>query len=109
RADCHASRLDTAELVRMLRIFHACRHTRHELLLALGGDDTAAAIERLYGHGVRPDWWGVRPSDDPAALSAVERAVVSHDPYCLGVLLLGASTPEALAAARRASAGLGVV
>ncbi|MEJ2815967.1 5-dehydro-2-deoxygluconokinase [Caulobacter sp. CCG-8] len=87
----------------LLRLFDACRKTRHELLVEVilpKGMDTdshtvARAIRRLYAIGVRPDWWKLEPVADPAAWREIESAVNENDPLCRGVVLLGLSAPEA--------------
>ncbi|MFT4253354.1 MAG: 5-dehydro-2-deoxygluconokinase [Caulobacter sp.] len=87
----------------LLRLFDACRKTRHELLLELilprgmesDSQTVARAIRRLYALGIRPDWWKLEPLLDPAAWSAIEAAVEENDPLCRGVVLLGLSAPEA--------------
>jgi 5-dehydro-2-deoxygluconokinase len=87
----------------LLRLFDACRKTRHELLVEVilpkGMDSdsrtVARAIRRLYAIGVRPDWWKLEPVADPAAWREIELAVNENDPLCRGVVLLGLSAPEA--------------
>jgi 5-dehydro-2-deoxygluconokinase len=87
----------------LLRLFDACRKTRHELLVEVilpkGMDSdsltVARAIRRLYAIGVRPDWWKLEPVADPAAWREIENAVNENDPLCRGVVLLGLSAPEA--------------
>lgn len=87
----------------LLRLFDACRKTRHELLVevilpkGLDSDNrtVARAIRRLYAIGVRPDWWKLEPVADPAAWREIEAAVNENDPLCRGVVLLGLSAPEA--------------
>lgn len=87
----------------LLRLFDACRKTRHELLVevilpkGLDSDShtVARAIRRLYAIGVRPDWWKLEPAVDPAAWREIEAAVNENDPLCRGVVLLGLSAPEA--------------
>jgi 5-dehydro-2-deoxygluconokinase len=87
----------------LLRLFDACRKTRHELLVEVilpkGMDSdsrtVARAIRRLYAVGVRPDWWKLEPVSDPAAWREIEIAVNENDPLCRGVVLLGLSAPEA--------------
>jgi len=87
----------------LLRLFDACRKTRHELLVevilpkGLDSDShtVARAIRRLYAIGVRPDWWKLEPVADPAAWREIEAAVNENDPLCRGVVLLGLSAPEA--------------
>ena len=89
----------------LVRLYEACRATRHELLLevivsAHGGVDhrtTADVLDHLYGIGVYPDWWKLEPSDDPAAWTAIGDVIRLRDPDCRGVLLLGLSAaPEVL-------------
>jgi 5-dehydro-2-deoxygluconokinase len=87
----------------LLRLFDACRKTRHELLIEVivpaempsAVTTVAAAIRRLYAIGVRPDWWKLEPAADPAAWRHIEAAVTDGDPLCRGVVLLGLSAPEA--------------
>jgi 5-dehydro-2-deoxygluconokinase len=87
----------------LLRLFDACRKTRHELLLEVilprgmesDSHTVARAIRRLYAIGVRPDWWKLEPVADPAAWREIEIAVNENDPLCRGVVLLGLSAPEA--------------
>ena len=77
----------------LLRLHDAARRLGRELLVEiiagkhgpLGDDTVARVIERLYGIGIRPDWWklesqpgerglGARSADDdPQARSAVPR------------------------------------
>ncbi|MEH3046945.1 bifunctional 5-dehydro-2-deoxygluconokinase/5-dehydro-2-deoxyphosphogluconate aldolase [Sphingomonas adhaesiva] len=89
----------------LMRLYEACRATRHELLLevivsahgAVDAHTTAEVLDHLYALGVYPDWWKLEPSDDPAAWAAIARVIQARDPDCRGVLLLGLSaTPEVL-------------
>ena len=83
------------------RLFDACRKTRHELLIEIivpsgmpiDAHTVARAISRIYEVGVRPDWWKLQPSVDPAAWRNIESAIARADPYCRGVVLLGLSAP----------------
>jgi len=85
-----------------LRLFDACRATRHELLVeiiaskngAVDATTTARAVQRFYDIGVRPDWWKLEPDASPDCWSHIERAIVSNDPLCRGVVLLGLSAPK---------------
>ncbi len=87
----------------LLRLFDACRKTRHELLveviapegMAVDATTLGRAIRRLYAIGIKPDWWKLEPASDPAAWADVEAAIVENDPFCRGVLVLGLSAPEA--------------
>ncbi|WP_428152387.1 bifunctional 5-dehydro-2-deoxygluconokinase/5-dehydro-2-deoxyphosphogluconate aldolase [Brevundimonas sp.] len=86
----------------LLRLQDACLKTGHELLVEIiasrnGPIDArtiARAIQRLYDLGMKPDWWKLEPTSDPAAWVNVEAAIRANDPHCRGVLLLGLSAPE---------------
>ena len=102
----------------LLRLFDACRKTRHELLVeiilpaGMASDATtvAHALERLYSLGIKPDWWKLEPMDDPAHWRGVASVIERHDPFCRGVVLLGLSQPiETLLAAFAAVADVPVV
>jgi 5-dehydro-2-deoxygluconokinase len=85
-----------------LRLFDACRGTGHELLIEIiaskngpiDANTTARAIQRFYDIGVRPDWWKLEPAADTETWSRIERAILTNDPHCRGVVLLGLSAPE---------------
>ncbi|MCW5759631.1 MAG: 5-dehydro-2-deoxygluconokinase [Phenylobacterium sp.] len=102
----------------VLRLFDACRKTRHELLLEIiAPPDTACdaatiarAVDRFYDLGVKPDWWKLEPLDDPAAWRNIEAVIAARDPWCRGVVLLGLSQPlDTLVAAFEATAKAPVV
>ena len=86
----------------LLRLFDACRKTRHELLLEIilprgmtaDGDTLGRAIRRVYAIGVRPDWWKLVPRKDAEGWRQIDAAIRENDPLCRGVLLLGLSAPE---------------
>jgi 5-dehydro-2-deoxygluconokinase len=102
----------------IIRLFDACRATRHELLLEIiasrhGPIDmttVAGVIDHIYTLGVYPDWWKLEPASDPAAWAHVEAAIARHDPHCRGVVLLGLSEPtETLLASFAAAAPCRIV
>jgi 5-dehydro-2-deoxygluconokinase len=102
----------------LLRLFDACRKTRHELLLeiiapaemAVDAMTIARAMDRFYDLGIKPDWWKLEPLDDPSAWRNIEAVIAARDPLCRGVVLLGLSQPtETLMAAFEASAGVPVI
>ncbi|HYE43912.1 MAG TPA: 5-dehydro-2-deoxygluconokinase [Caulobacteraceae bacterium] len=102
----------------LLRLFDACRATRHELLVEIiaskdGPVDSATvarAIQQIYDIGVRPDWWKLEPAADAAAWANIETAIAANDPYCRGVVLLGLSAPqEDLLASFEIAARVGIV
>ena len=86
----------------LLRLFDACRKTRHELLVEVilppdmpsDSQTVARAIRRLYALGIRPDWWKLEPVADPAAWREISAAIADNDLLCRGVVLLGLSAPE---------------
>ena len=102
----------------LLRLFDACRKTRHELLveiIAPPGSDVdamtiARVLDRLYDLGIKPDWWKLEPMDDLSAWQNIEAVIARRDPFCRGVVLLGLSQPtETLIAAFGATAAVPVV
>jgi 5-dehydro-2-deoxygluconokinase len=102
----------------LLRLFDACRKTRHELLIEIilpsGAPCDAAtlprALEQIYALGIKPDWWKLAPSSEPQVWRAIADVIARRDPLCRGVLLLGlAQSSESLQAAFAASADVVVV
>lgn len=102
----------------LLRLFDACRKTRHELLLEVitpsGAPSDATTVpyimQRFYDLGVRPDWWKLEPLGDTSVWRNIEAVINRCDPFCRGVVLLGLSQPtEALVAAFEATADVPVV
>lgn len=88
----------------MLVLDEATRRTGHELLIEIiasrGGAPVDAttmprALERIYGLGVRPDWWKLPAPAEQAEWDGIAAAIARHDPHCRGVLLLGLDAPEA--------------
>ncbi|MGE0742323.1 MAG: 5-dehydro-2-deoxygluconokinase [Hyphomonadaceae bacterium] len=85
-----------------LRLFDACRTTRHELLIeiiaskngSVDAKSTARAIQRFYDLGVKPDWWKLEPAADAETWMNIERVIIANDPHCRGVVLLGLSIPH---------------
>lgn len=85
-----------------IRLFDACRATNHELLLEIvaskhgpvDASTTARAIQRFYELGVSPDWWKLEPGGDPDRWTRIESAILTNDPECRGVVLLGLSIPH---------------
>ncbi|AHJ66515.1 bifunctional 5-dehydro-2-deoxygluconokinase/5-dehydro-2-deoxyphosphogluconate aldolase [Granulibacter bethesdensis] len=94
--------LRTQQDQQLLRLFDACRATRHELLLEIIAsrhgtiDHTTVSrvIEHVYDLGIYPDWWKLEPTEDPVAWENISAAINRRDPFCRGVVLLGLSAPE---------------
>lgn len=86
----------------LLRLYDACRRTRHEFLLEViaskhgpvGKDTIAGLVDHIYSLGIYPDWWKLEPTTDGAAWEATEEAILRHDPLCRGIVLLGLSAPK---------------
>src|SRR6202000_26246 len=77
----------------------ACRQTGHELLLeiiasghgAVDSQTVSSVIERSYNIGLKPDWWKIEPSSEPAAWRNIQDTIAHHDPLCRGIVVLGLS------------------
>ncbi len=88
----------------LVRLFEACRATRHELLLevivsahgAVGPETTADVLDHIYGLGIYPDWWKLEPAGEHATWAAIDAVIARRDPACQGVLLLGLSAAPAV-------------
>lgn len=87
---------------RLLVLNDAVRTAGRELLVEIicrrhgeiGDDTVATVLDRLYGIGIRPDWWKLEPQRTAAAWRHVADVVQRGDPYCRGVLLLGLEAAE---------------
>lgn len=85
-----------------LRLFDACRATRHELLIeiiaskngAVKSDTAARVLQRFYDLGIRPDWWKLEPASNAETWANIERVITANDPHCRGVVVLGLSAPQ---------------
>ena len=97
---------DPAELTErqdreLARVTDAARRGNRELLIeiiagkhgTLGDDTVAATIRRLYGQGIKPDWWKLEGQPSPAAWDAIAAAIAENDPLCRGIMLLGLDAP----------------
>lgn len=86
----------------LLRLYDAARKSNRELLIEiiagkhghLGDKTVAQVIERLYGLGIRPDWWKLEGQPSQAAWDAVSASITKHDPASRGIMLLGLDAPE---------------
>lgn len=86
----------------VLRVFDACRKTRHELLLETivpagmpsGSDTIPRLMQRFYDLGVKPDWWKLEPAGDARTWGNIQEVVSNNDPYCRGVVILGLAAPD---------------
>jgi 5-dehydro-2-deoxygluconokinase len=96
----------------LIRLFHACRRNRLEMLLELipskvaATDDetTAKLIQRFYDLGIYPDWWKLEPfTTDTAWQNAVD-AINRNDPHTRGIVILGLDAPQSELEASFASA-----
>ena len=52
-------------------------------------------VRRLYGLGIRPDWWKLEGQPSAAAWDGIAAAVRENDPFCRGIMLLGLDAPLA--------------
>ncbi len=87
----------------VVRLFHACRRNRLEMLLEIipskvgpVEDDTSARlIRQFYARGVYPDWWKLEPFATEAAWAKACAAITENDPHVRGVVVLGLDAGEA--------------
>ena len=87
----------------VLRLFHACRRNRLEMLLEIipskvgPTDDRTSAeiIQRFYDLGVYPDWWKLEPFATDAAWQNACAAITANDPHVRGIVVLGLDASEA--------------
>ncbi|SEM77894.1 5-dehydro-2-deoxygluconokinase [Gemmobacter aquatilis] len=85
----------------VLRLFHACRRNRLEMLLeiipskvaAVDDDTSATIIQRFYDLGVYPDWWKLEPFTNAAAWEKACAAITRNDPHVRGIVVLGLDAP----------------
>jgi 5-dehydro-2-deoxygluconokinase len=86
----------------LVRVYDAARAAGRELLIeiiagkhgALADDTVAGVLGRLYGLGIKPDWWKLEPQKSAAAWRHIEQVIRTHDAYCRGVVMLGLEAPE---------------
>jgi 5-dehydro-2-deoxygluconokinase len=87
----------------VLRLFHACRRNRLEMLLEIipskvapVDDQTSATIiQRFYDLGIYPDWWKLEPFATDTAWDAACTAIRRNDPHVRGIVVLGLDASEA--------------
>jgi 5-dehydro-2-deoxygluconokinase len=93
------SNLAEAQDKQIAMLGEACRQTEHELLLEVIADRsnpgdarlTIAIMRRIYGLGVRPDWWKLAAPADEAGWALIDQTIRQADPYCRGVAAPSAS------------------
>jgi len=98
-----AEALKAAQDATLKRVSLACRQAGRELLVeivaskhgALADDTAARVMRRLYGLGIKPDWWKLEAQPSVAAWQQIDGAIAENDPYCRGVVLLGLDAPLA--------------
>lgn len=99
-------------------LFEAARKVGRELLVEIIAgkhgkiDDTtiSRALQELYALGIKPDWWKLEPQASATAWAKIEETILSNDPFCRGVVLLGLEAPLAeLEAAFAATAEVPIV
>ncbi|WP_413771110.1 bifunctional 5-dehydro-2-deoxygluconokinase/5-dehydro-2-deoxyphosphogluconate aldolase [Lichenihabitans sp. PAMC28606] len=86
----------------LLRLSDAARKGNHELLIeiiagkhgTLTDTTVSSVIARLYGLGIKPDWWKLESQPSAAAWEAIATTIKANDPYARGVMLLGLDAPE---------------
>ncbi|MEP7155649.1 MAG: 5-dehydro-2-deoxygluconokinase [Betaproteobacteria bacterium] len=95
-----ADDLKLQQVTRIRGLAEACQETGHEFLLEIipperasdtyhVGSEVLRALTQLYDAGIRPDWWKLPPSADPAVWHALGKLIEARDPLCQGMLVLG--------------------
>jgi 5-dehydro-2-deoxygluconokinase len=90
------------QLARLAELQAAAVATGHEFLLEVvpprdltrSPATLAQALEQIYRHGIRPDWWKLPPAESDAEWQRIDAMVRQHDPHCRGVLVLGLEASE---------------
>ncbi len=85
----------------LLRLHDAARRSNRELLIeiiagkhgVLGDETVAAVLRRLYGLGIKPDWWKLEGQPSAAAWSVISATIAANDTFCRGIMLLGLDAP----------------
>lgn len=85
----------------LLRLADACHTAGREMLVeiiagkhgALDDDTLARVVTRLYGIGIRPDWWKLETQPSARAWSNIGGVMRANDPYCRGIVVLGLEAP----------------
>jgi 5-dehydro-2-deoxygluconokinase len=83
-------------------LFEASRKVGRELLIEiiagrhgkLDDNTVPRALEELYVLGIKPDWWKLEPQASSSAWRRIESTIVTNDPWCRGVVLLGLEAPQ---------------
>lgn len=73
------------------QVFAAAQALGREVLIEAlppEGGTTAEMLERLYGEGLKPDYWLVELQHDTASWAAVDAVIEGHDPYCRGLIVI---------------------
>jgi 5-dehydro-2-deoxygluconokinase len=85
---------------RLRELFVTARQNGIELMLELvdrdsedGLQNILSRIEEIQTLGIRPDWWNLPAFSEPAAWPQIEKTIKSRNPWCRGVLVLGADRP----------------
>ena len=98
RCQCHPKDDDAmwnSQLAALRHLFSATRRCRLELMLhieswgigAVKNRGAAAIVDRIYGSGIFPDWWGVEAAQSKSGWSDIGDAVLRHDPNCRGIVV----------------------
>ena len=92
--------LKKAQLDKVLSLYNSCASTGHELLLEIilppqqdkNGKYIADSVREFYEYGIYPDWWKLEPQSKET-WQELERLIISNDPHCRGIVILGLNKP----------------
>jgi 5-dehydro-2-deoxygluconokinase len=88
--------LSAARERELVALAATCRAQGRELVLEIDADGrrgrsaeaAAAAMLRIYGLGIRPDWWAFEAQHAAGAWERCAQVIAAHDRYCRGVLVV---------------------
>lgn len=73
------------------QVFAAAQALGREVLIEAlppEGETTAMMLERLYGEGLKADYWLIELQHDAAAWAAIDAVIGAQDPLCRGVIVI---------------------
>lgn len=100
-------KLRLEQIDKLRSAYEAARKVGREILIEIiasrngvvDDETTARALTELYDAGLKPDWWKLEPQASTGAWKAIDNVLLTRDPLCRGVVMLGLDAPmDALAA-----------
>ncbi len=73
------------------QVFAAAQALGREVLIEAlppEGETTAMMLERLYGEGLKPDYWLIELQHDLMSWNAIDAVIAKEDPLCRGLVVI---------------------